>query len=142
MKNSIEIPVEFGHTDPAAIVYYPNFFKWFDAGTWHLLMKAGFTLENMVATYGSPGLLPAGAQSRFYSPVRFGDTVSLTTFVKAWNRKTVEIAHQIYVDGKLCAEGSEIRVLGQRVPDDPERFRAAEIPDELKRKLPAYSESA
>lgn len=142
MKNTIEIPVEFGHTDPAAIVYYPNFFKWFDAGTWRLLMKVGLTLDVMRKEYASAGLLPAGAQARFYVPIRFGDTISLTSFVSAWNRRTVDIAHQIFVDEKLCADGSEIRVLGQPSSEDPQRFQAAEIPEELKRRLPAYRKSA
>ena len=41
MKNEIEISVEWGDTDQAAIMFYPNFSKWFDIGTRHLLDAAG-----------------------------------------------------------------------------------------------------
>ena len=39
MKSTFVVPVEFGDTDPATIVFYPHFFRWFDAGAWRLFAK-------------------------------------------------------------------------------------------------------
>ena len=38
-SNEIQMTVEFGNTDAAGIVFYPNYFMWFDKGT-HWLFKS------------------------------------------------------------------------------------------------------
>ena len=43
MKFKIEISVEWGDVDQAAIVFYPNYFKWFGIGSPHLLEAAGLS---------------------------------------------------------------------------------------------------
>ena len=35
------VHVEFGDCDPAQIVYFPNFFRWFDAATFHFFRECG-----------------------------------------------------------------------------------------------------
>ena len=74
MKNQIEISVEWGDIDQAAIVFYPNYFKWFDIGTRHLLDAAGVSYSTLQSELGLVGLPLVEASSRFLSPIRFGDT--------------------------------------------------------------------
>ena len=40
LTNRREIEIEFGDCDPAGIVYYPNYFRMFDASTAYLLEAA------------------------------------------------------------------------------------------------------
>ena len=113
MKNEIEISVEWGDIDQAAIVFYPNYFRWFEIGTRHLLDAAGMPYSTMQNELGLIGLPLVEAGSRFLSPIRFGDTLLLTSCVSSWGRKTVEISHRIDVDGRCCAEGREVRVVAR-----------------------------
>ncbi len=38
-----EVEVEWGDCDPAGIVFYPNFYAWFDASSHALLDALGFS---------------------------------------------------------------------------------------------------
>ena len=136
MKNEIEIPVEWGGTDQAAIVFYPNYFRWFDIGTRHLLDAAGVPYGFLKSELGLLGLPLVEAGSRFLSPIRFGDTVRLTSFVAFWRRKTVRISHRISVDGRRCAEGHEIRVVARGRDGE---IQAVTPPERLLRALPVHS---
>ena len=138
MKNEIEIPVEWGDSDPAAIVYYPNYFKWFDIGTRHLLDAAGVPYETITTELGLLGLPLVEANARFMRPIRFGDTVRLTSFVSSWQRMTVQIGHRAEVNGELCAEGMETRITA-RAPT-PGAIEAVAPPERLRQALPALED--
>ena len=136
MKNEIEIPVEWGDTDQAAIVFYPNYFRWFDIGTRHLLDAAGVPYGILKSELGLLGLPLVEAGSRFLSPVRFGDTVKLASYVASWRKKTVRIDHLVSVDGRRCAEGHEIRVVARKLDGE---IQAITPPERLVDALAACS---
>ena len=138
MKNEIEISVEWGDTDQAAIVFYPNYFRWFDIGTRHLLDAAGMPYATLSREFGLLGLPLVEAGSRFLKPIRFGDTVRLASAVAAWRRKTVRINHLVSVGGTLCAEGHEIRAVAR---EDNGRIEAVSPPDALVAALPVQRSS-
>ena len=48
-----EITVEWGDCDPAGIVYYPSYFKWFDQGTYRLFLKAGLRRDDRIEVQAS-----------------------------------------------------------------------------------------
>jgi len=135
MKSTLTVDVSFGDTDPAATVFYPNFFRWFDASTWKLFISAGLTLDSMKSEFGVVGHPVVDARSKFMKPVFFGDTIEIVSSVTEWKRKTFEVSHEVLQDGELRAEGSEIRCLIALVKDDRQEFRAIEIPEEIKRRL-------
>ncbi len=139
MKNEIEIPVEWGDTDPAAIVFYPNYFRWFDIGTRHLLDAAGVPYKTLTSELGLLGLPLVEANGKFLSPIRFGDTIRLTSFISSWQRMTVKIGHRVEVDGKCCCEGLETRVVAKE--PTPGKIEAVAPPERLLQALPAYSEA-
>ena len=33
--------VEWGDCDPAGIIFYPTYYRWMDAASWHLFAEAG-----------------------------------------------------------------------------------------------------
>ena len=139
MKNEIEIPVEWGDTDPATIVFYPNYFKWFDIGTRHLLDAAGLPYKTLIAEFGLLGLPLVEANGKFLSPIRFGDTVRLVSFVSSWQRMTVQIGHRAEVNGKCCGEGLETRVLAKQ--PTPGTIKAVPPPERILQALPVYSQT-
>jgi 4-hydroxybenzoyl-CoA thioesterase len=135
MKNTFTVPVEFGDTDPATIVFYPHFFRWFDASGWRLLAKAGLTLDVLQNEFGLVGLPIAEAQSKFMKPARLGDTLEITSYVSNWKRKSFDMMHEVRVDGELIAKGAESRVCAEKSADGS--LRAVTIPDEIRKRLSA-----
>lgn len=137
MKSTFVVPVEFGDTDPATIVFYPHFFRWFDASTWRLFVKVGLTLDVLQNEFGLIGLPIVEAKSRFIKPARLGDTLEITSYVAEWKRKTFYLVHEVRIGGDLCAEGMETRVCGRFGEDGSSEFVAAPIPEEIKQRLSA-----
>jgi len=135
MKSTLVVPVEFGDTDPAAIVFYPNIFRWFDASAWHLFIKAGLTLDTFRDEFGLIGVPIVEASSRFINALRFGDSVEITSYAATWTRRTFDVVHEVRRDGELCAEGLEKRVCAKLLDDGSTGFRAVVIPDEIRQRL-------
>ncbi|HYF61078.1 MAG TPA: acyl-CoA thioesterase [Burkholderiaceae bacterium] len=124
----LPVHVEFGHCDPAGIVWYPNFYEWFDAASHRLAERAGVGLHALRARgYLGLPLMQTGATYR--RPVRFGDDVEVRSTVVSAERRSFRVEHRIVRDGETMLEGFEVRFLGEPHPDDPQRLRAAELPD-------------
>jgi len=137
MKSIFVVPVEFGDTDPATIVFYPHFFRWFDASAWRLFAKAGLTLDVLQNEFGLLGLPIAEAKSKFIKPARLGDTLEITSYVSEWKRKSFDMMHEVRIDGDLCVEGMETRVCARYREVGSSEFVAAPIPEDIRRRLSA-----
>jgi 4-hydroxybenzoyl-CoA thioesterase len=127
-----QFTIEWGHCDPAGIVFNSRFFEYFDWGTWMLFEAAlGVKPHELGATYGIMGIPLVDAGARFLAPARFGDTVELATQVSAFRRSSFDVAHQLYVHGALAVEGSETRVWAVRDAADPSKIKSQPIPPEV-----------
>lgn len=129
------LTVEFGDCDPANIVFYPNYYRWFDAATHHLCKGAGLdwiTLRDLYGVVGFP-LVETGASYR--QPASFGDHLEIESSVVECGRKTLRLRHLVRRGATLLVDGFEVRVLGERHPDDPQRLRALEIPEKIRNAL-------
>ena len=70
--NRIRIRVEFGDCDPAKIVFYANYFRWFDQCTSALFRAAGLPLGELFKTHGVIGIPLVEARARFILPSTYG----------------------------------------------------------------------
>lgn len=128
--STLSIVVGWGDCDPSKIVFYPNYFSWFDAGTHLLFREAGLPIDTLEERYGF--LLPlTEASARFLRPSRYGQPIEIRTRIDEWQEKGFSVFHQGYRDGVLLLEGREVRVCGRRHPDDPERLQAVPVPKEF-----------
>lgn len=129
------IRVDWGHCDPAGIVFYPNYFRWFDECTSALFESAGLPLPKLFRDHGLKGFPLLDARASFAAASGFGDDLDCEASVSEWNAKTLKVHHRFLRGGKLMVEGWELRVCAVPHPDDPHRIKAAPIPDEVKRRL-------
>jgi|SRR6267142_2642468 len=67
--------VHWGDTDPAKIVFYPNYFIWFDESTRLFWDSVGLDWDSLGKRYGVLGLPIVEAQAKFVSPSRFRDEI-------------------------------------------------------------------
>ncbi len=141
---SRDVDIEFGDCDPAGIVFYPNYFRFFDAATAGLLSRAlGSRKIEWTARFGIVGIPMVDTGAKFLRPSRFGDRVRIETTVTAIGRSSFEVAHRLLNAGQLSVEAHETRVWTARDPQQPDRLRALTIPDEVRLALghPAYRDA-
>jgi 4-hydroxybenzoyl-CoA thioesterase len=128
--NRRQFMIEWGHCDPAGIVFNSRFFEFFDWGTWTLFEAAlGVEPHRLAAVYGIVGVPLVDAGARFIAPARFGDAVELTSRVSEFRRSSFDVEHQLFVHGALAVEGKETRVWAVRDPADPSKIKSQPIPD-------------
>lgn len=124
--------VHWGDTDPARIVFYPNYFEWFDQSTRLFFDSVGLDWDSLAKKYGITGLPIVEAKARFIAPSMFRDEIVVETHISKWNDKTFEVSHTVLNRGVRAVEGYEIRVWAQKRPDDPSRLKAVPIPEAIK----------
>jgi 4-hydroxybenzoyl-CoA thioesterase len=130
--NRRQFMIEWGHCDPAGIVFNSRFFEFFDWGTWTLFEAAlGVKPHELGPTYGIMGIPLVDAGARFLAPARFGDVVELTSRVSEFRRSSFDVEHQLLVHGSIAVEGKETRVWAARDAVDPSKIKSQPIPAEV-----------
>ncbi len=128
--------IEWGHCDPAGIVFNSRFFEFFDRSAWLMFEAAlGVPPHELSKVYDIVGIPLVGSEAKFLYPCSFGDIVDLESRVSEIRRSSFEVAHKIFVGDTLAVEGLEKRVWAGKHPDDPSRMKAKAIPDEVLVKL-------
>ena len=130
-----EIQIGWGDCDPLGIVYYPNYFSWFDDGTHGLLGGAGFSQREIIARFGVLGTPLVDAGAKFRIPSSYGDRLTLESRVETWSSKSFRLAHILSRDGAIAVEGWEIRVFLAEDPETPGRKRAVPVPEAFRTAL-------
>ncbi len=129
------IRVDWGHCDPAGIVFYPNYFRWFDECTSALFENAGLPLPLLYRAHGLKGFPLLDARASFAASASFGDDLDAESSVVEWNAKTLKIHHRFLRGATLAVEGWELRICVVPHPEDAARIKSAPIPEEVKRRL-------
>lgn len=122
--------VEWGDCDPADIVYYPNYYRWFDNACHRLFEGAGYALAEVRAR-GSVGFPLVDASARFRAPAKVGDQLAVSSRVAAIGGRSITVEHTVRRDDTVLVEGREVRIMG--VVDVDGRLSAIAIPDDFRR---------
>lgn len=127
-----QFTIEWGHCDPAGIVFNPRFFEFFDASSWALFEAAlGVKPQDLAGAYGIVGIALVDARANFLKPAKFGDAVEIVSWVSAFRRSSFDVEHKLSVKGTLAVEGGETRVWAVRDKNDPDKIAAAPIPQDV-----------
>jgi 4-hydroxybenzoyl-CoA thioesterase len=133
---TIKVEIQFGDCDPAGIVYYPNYFRFFDNATAGLL-SAAFAMHkrNWLEHYGIAGIPMVDTGARFIKPSRFGDVVDIRSEITELGRSSFSVKHTLLRDGEIAIEAHEKRVWVVR--DEQGGIRSAPLPEDVRQKLSA-----
>jgi len=124
--------IEWGHCDPAGIVFNARFFEFFDRSAWLMFEAAlGVAPHELSKVYDIVGIPLVGAEAKFYAPAKFGDIAEIESRISEIRRSSFDMEHKIFVGGTLAVEGLEKRVWAGRHPDDSTRMKARAIPGEV-----------
>jgi 4-hydroxybenzoyl-CoA thioesterase len=127
-----QFTVEWGHCDPAGIVFNSRFFEMFDASTWQMFEAAlQVKPHELAGAFGIIGIPLVDVRANFIRAVKFGDVVDMTSRVSEFRRSSFDVEHRLSVAGELAVEGGETRVWASRRKDDPEKIGRTAIPCEV-----------
>jgi 4-hydroxybenzoyl-CoA thioesterase len=131
-----KVEIQFGDCDPAGIVYYPNYFRFFDNAT-AALLSAAFAMHkrNWLEHFGIAGIPMVDTGARFIKPSRFGDVVDIRSEITELGRSSFSVKHTLLRDGEIAIEAHEKRVWVVR--DEQGGIRSAPLPEDVRQLLSA-----
>ncbi|MGH9690030.1 MAG: acyl-CoA thioesterase [Candidatus Acidiferrales bacterium] len=129
MNDSVEtsIRVRYAETDQMGVVYYGNYFTWFEVGRVELCRHLGFEYKRMEIEDDS-FIVVAEAHCRYKKPARFDDLIAIRTRITQSQRRTLRFGYEIFnqASGELIATGETLHVICDRLgrPKSlPEKYR-------------------
>ena len=130
-----KLTIEWGHCDPAGIVFNPRFFEFFDWSTALLVQTAlGLAKLDLSAAYGIVGVPLVDTRANFLRPSRVGDEVEIVSRVTLIGRSSFEIDHKLFNAAQLAVDGHEKRVWTGRDAATG-RLISQALPEDVARKL-------
>lgn len=118
-----DIRVRYQETDNMGVVYYANYFVWFEVARTEFLRSEGISYRHLEdrGLY----LMVASATCQYKAPARYDDLVSIETWIPKIKNTSIDFAHKIYVDNRLIATGESVHVFTNR------KGRPVRIPKEI-----------
>jgi 4-hydroxybenzoyl-CoA thioesterase len=133
--NRIRIQVQFGDCDPADIVFYPNYFRWFNECTVALFHAAGLPVRQLFKMHGILGIPVVEVRARFMTPSTHGEELLVESCVTKWRKSSFVISHRFIHGDVVVMEGWETRVWAAAHPTKVHRMKSVPLPQEVIRIL-------
>jgi YbgC/YbaW family acyl-CoA thioester hydrolase len=128
---TLPVQLRWGECDPAGIIFYPNYFQWFDAAAWNMFAEVGYHAKRMRAEHMAMPLVSAGCE--FKHPAEQEDRAEVRSRIVRWGGKSFVIEHEVVrADGTLLAVGTETRVWGRYTNGPGSPLKGQPIDEELK----------
>jgi 4-hydroxybenzoyl-CoA thioesterase len=102
------VTVEWGDCDEAGIVFYPNYFYWFDCAFQRFLRSRGLSQRELRARFNAvTPIVEAGAN--FRGPARYDDNLEVEAAIGLCDEKRFRVSYRLVNGGALIVEGFEVR---------------------------------
>ncbi len=128
--HKVEHRVIYGDTDAAKVVYYANYFRWFESGRRELFRSLGIDYNKLEER----GIITpvVEAHCNYFHPARYDDVVVIATSIDEISEKSVKFKNKVFrkEDDKLLAEGHTVNVFVVR-----ENMKSIPIPEDVRKKL-------
>ena len=126
------IRVDWGHCDPAGIIFNPNYFIWMDASCHNLFKAAGVPFVELIATSSFIGCPLIKNETEFLKPAFYDDVITLSSKVIDFGNTSFRLHHRFTHSDEELAIGREIRVWAYSDQENSGKIRAKPIPDEIR----------
>jgi acyl-CoA thioester hydrolase len=121
------IRVRYAETDQMGVVYYGNYFTWFEVGRAEFCRQLGFDYRRMEIEDDS-FIVVAEASCRYRRPARYDDLLTIRTRVTESRKRTLRFSYEILRQdtGEQLATGETTHVICDRLGQPkslPEKYR-------------------
>lgn len=130
MRFTSEIPVRFGDTDYARVVYYPTLLHLLHIAFEDLLERHAYLPYAQLLAERNLGFPSVRLECDFLGPVRYGEVLRVATTISELGRSSVAFRHEATVVG---ATDARCQVLVKRVAVDMTTFKPVPLPEDLRR---------
>ena len=135
--NRRQLIVEWGHCDPAKIVFNSRYFEYADWST-ALLFEAAFGMNILEIKEKYAADMPlVDASARFIKPAMLRDVVEIASNIDAFKRSSFVVLHRFFNRGEPVAEVQETRVWVSVDPNEPGKFKSKSIPADVTERFKA-----
>jgi acyl-CoA thioester hydrolase len=123
-----QITVRYSETDQMAVVYYANYFVWFEVARTEALKSLGFEYAQLEK---EGYFLPvAESYCRYLKPACYGDKITLRTEIKEiLKNRIITFEYIVYKNKEILAKGYTKHICLNR------HKKITNLPSELVRKL-------
>ena len=128
--HKIEHRVIYGDTDAGQVVYYANYFRWFESGRRELMR--GLKIDYIDLNKKNIITPVVEAHCNYFHPARYDDIVVVETKIAGVKEKSIKFENKVFrkKDRKLLAEGYTINVFVDR-----KKMKSIKIPDDIRNKI-------
>ena len=131
MVFSTQITVNFGDTDPAGLVYFPNIFHYCHIAMERFFEEVCGVSYSKLTNKKQIGFPTAKIDAEFKTPLRYGDVIDIEITVSEIGNKSLSLSYQVKNrEGVVCAEVSQVVVAM-----DLSRHSSIAIPDSIRQSL-------
>lgn len=117
-----QVRVRYQETDNMGVVYYANYFVWFEVARTDYLRSIGVSYKD----FEKKGmfLMVASASCEYKSPATFDDIVRIQTWIPKLKNSSLKFEHKLFIGEKLIATGESVHVFTNaagkpiRIPDE------------------------
>jgi len=124
--HEVQVRVRYAETDKMGLVYYGNYFTYFEVGRTDLLRRVGMPYSQLEAE----GIYfpVVDAQCKYLGAARYEDLLTVRTWISNVRRTRLEFSYEIRRDGDqaLVATGATTLVCMNK------DFKPIEIPERLR----------
>ena len=122
-----KLRVRYAETDKMGVVYYANYYIYFEVGRVEYMRERGVNYREMELQDDS-FIVVAESKCRYRRPARYDDPLRIRTCVLEAKRRTIHFGYEILHDetGELLATGETIHVVcdsNGRPKALPEKYR-------------------
>lgn len=126
LQNETTIRVRYAETDQMGVVYYANFFVWFEVGRVEFLRQLGFNYSEMESRDGCY-IAVVDARCRYKAPAHYDEEIKIRTHLKSFRGSLVQFHYEAERagDGTLLAEGETTHMVTDaqmKVRSLPEKY--------------------
>lgn len=122
--------VIYGDTDAGQVVYYANYFRWFESGRRELFRSLKIDYKDLE----KKGIIApvVEAHCNYFHPARYDDIVAVEARISEVKEKSVKFEYKVFrkKDKKLLASGYTVNVFV-----DKSKMKSMPIPEDLMEKI-------
>lgn len=121
-----EVRVRYQETDNMGVVYYGNYFTWFEVARTEYFRTLGLVYRKLEEK--GVYLMVASAACQYKSPAKYDDIVKIHTWVPEFKNSSLKFAYKLFVGEKLIATGESLHVFTSaagkptRIPEEVRRL--------------------
>jgi 4-hydroxybenzoyl-CoA thioesterase len=131
MPFSTRLTVNFGDTDPAGLVYFPNIFHYCHIAMERFFAEVCGVAYSRLIEEQRLGFPTVKIDAEFTSPLRYGDWLDIEVEVVEVGNKSMSIVHRVKNhQGVVCSEVTQVVVAM-----DLTNHQSVNIPDSIRERL-------